>query len=279
MFVDRSPLAARSQFLLGVMPSEVTRAAGEAARDLSSGATVVAGEVSPSEVTRAAGEAVRNSAPEATVVAGAVFSSAAQCASLASLHERHRTCGGHPLSTFRRRRFSGTRSCSPQPRQTPSARSSADLSAGSAVLSASGVFVASRLVLPAAGAWLRASGASPRSFLVGGSSGPAGASTGVVASRPVCSACCRAVVRALRHRRFQFRLARARSPAAFRFSLARPRSPAACRSCAGGETLGAGAVFAVPGPGRPWSGGIRRASARSHCFRRLPMASNVSARS
>jgi hypothetical protein len=134
------------------------------------------------------------------------------------------------LSAFRLRRVSGTQSRSPQPRQI---RWSADLFARSALLGASGVLVVSLpaagawllaagpagastgvvlwLVLPAAGAWLLASGASPRSFLVGDSSGPAGASPGVVAPRPACSACCRAVVRALRHRRFWFRLARARS--------------------------------------------------------------------
>eukprot|EP00614_Pseudopedinella_elastica_P016050 CAMPEP_0172647624 /NCGR_PEP_ID=MMETSP1068-20121228/240844_1 /TAXON_ID=35684 /ORGANISM="Pseudopedinella elastica, Strain CCMP716" /LENGTH=369 /DNA_ID=CAMNT_0013461905 /DNA_START=289 /DNA_END=1397 /DNA_ORIENTATION=+ len=58
---------------------------------------------------------------------------------------------------------------------------SAGLYAGPASLGASGVFVASQLVLPAAGAWPLVVGASPVSFLTGGSSGPAGAPKGAVA--------------------------------------------------------------------------------------------------
>ena len=125
--------------------------------------------------------------------------------------------------------------------------------------------VVSWLALPAAGACPSAAeGAAPRScrvVLVDGSSG-AGATPGVAAPRPACLSCRCAAIRALR-RRFLFRSARA-------------RSPAACRSRAGGEN---GAVSAAPESGRPWSGGIRRASALSHCFRRFPMASDDFARS
>ena len=90
-------------------------------------------------------------------------------------------------------------------------------------------------------------------LLKSGSSGPAGAPTGAVASLAfaLCSASFRAVVRALRSRRFWF--SKARSPPAAerrRFRM-------------GGEPFGAGAVPAVPEPGRPWPGGVRRALARS----------------
>ena len=143
---------------------------------------------------------------------------------------------------------------------------------------AAGVFVASRLLLPAAaGAWLLVAGGSPVSFLTGGSSGPAGAPTGAVAPLAFgfCSVCFCSVVRALRIRRF-------------RFSEARTRSPAARRSRVGGEALGAWAVSAAPEPGRPWAGGVRRASARSQSSfywelaaqcRRLPMRPRGTCRS